>query len=94
MTEQPPAPYKQLRRPLDDRMVAGVCSGIARYFGIDPVLVRIGFVVLAIVTWGVALVAYPVLMIVMPDERAAAAPNWRDPSDPNWGQPPTPPPAA
>ena len=94
MTEQTSTPYKQLRRPLDDRMVAGVCSGVARYLGIDPVLVRIGFAVLAIVTWGAALLAYPVMMFIMPDEPVPAAPPLRDPADPTWGQPPTTPPAA
>jgi phage shock protein C len=84
---QPTVGYKQLRRPLDDRMVAGVCSGLARYFGVDPVLVRIGFAVLALVTWGVALVAYPVLWIIMPDEPAAEPPVRRDPADPTWGSP-------
>jgi phage shock protein C len=94
MTHDTSTPYKQLRRPLDDRMIAGVCSGVARYFGIDPVLVRIGFAVLAIVTWGCALIAYPVMWFVMPDEPAPAAPVWRDPADPSWGQPPTAPPTA
>jgi phage shock protein C len=78
--------YRKLRRPLDDRMVAGVCSGLARYFGVDPVLVRIGFAVLALVTWGVALVAYPLLWIIMPDADPAEQP-WRDPADPTWGRP-------
>jgi phage shock protein C len=93
MTQPTATPYKQLRRPLDDRMVAGVCSGVARYLGIDPVLVRVGFAILAFVTWGAALLAYPVMWLVMPDETAPVAPAWRDPADPNWGQPPTTPPA-
>jgi phage shock protein C len=61
-------PYKQLRRPLDDRIVAGVCSGVARYFNVDPVLVRVAFAVLAVITWGVALLAYPVMWFLMPEE--------------------------
>ena len=87
MTQPTATGYKLLRRPLDDRMVAGVCSGIGRYFGIDPVLVRVGFAVLAIATWGAALLAYPIMWIVMPDEPAPAPPVWRDPSDPTWGNP-------
>src|SRR3954447_13959844 len=84
---QPTVGYKQLRRPLDDRMVAGVASGVARYLGIDPVLVRVGFVILAVMTWGAALLAYPVMWTVSPDEPAPAPPAWRDPTDPTWGQP-------
>src|SRR4029453_2312199 len=64
------APYKQLRRPLDDRIVAGVCSGIGRYLAVDPVLVRVGFAVLAALTWGAALLAYPIAWFLMPEEPA------------------------
>src|SRR4051794_18328232 len=41
MTDPTVAPYKQLRRPLDDRIVAGVCSGLGRYLSLDPVLIRV-----------------------------------------------------
>jgi phage shock protein C len=85
------APYKQLRRPLDDRIVAGVCSGIGRYLAVDPVLIRVGFVVLAALTWGAGLFAYPIAWFLMPEEAAPALPEWRDPADPSWGQPPAPP---
>jgi phage shock protein C len=78
--------YKQLRRPLDDRIVAGVCSGIGRYFAVDPVLVRVAFAVLAAATWGVALIAYPVIWFLMPEEPAPAAPAWRAPADPTRGE--------
>jgi phage shock protein C len=60
--------YKQLRRPLDDRIVAGVCSGLGRYFGVDPVLVRVGFAIFAAATWGAALLAYPLIWFLMPEE--------------------------
>jgi phage shock protein C len=83
------APYKHLRRPQDDRIVAGVCSGTGRYLGIDPVLVRVAFVVLAALTWGAALLAYPVMWALMPAEPLPAAPVRRDPTDPGWGRPPT-----
>ncbi|MEV4346058.1 PspC domain-containing protein [Actinoplanes sp. NPDC049596] len=62
------APYKLLRRPTDDRVGAGVCSGLGRYFGVDPVLVRVAFVVLAAATWGAALLAYPLMWFLMPEE--------------------------
>ena len=60
--------YKQLRRPLDDRIVAGVCSGLGRYFGVDPVLIRVGFAILAAATWGAALLAYPIMWFLIPEE--------------------------
>jgi len=89
MTQPTVTPYRQLRRPFDDRIVAGVCSGVGRYFGVDPVLVRVGFAVLAILTWGSALLAYPIMWFVMPEESAPEPPAWRDPADPTWGRPPT-----
>ena len=64
--------YKQLRRPLDDRVVGGVCSGIGRYFEVDPVLIRVAFAIFAAVTWGAALLAYPLMWFLMPEETAAA----------------------
>src|SRR5438093_11302280 len=53
-----------LARSESDRRIAGVCGGLARYFGIDPVLVRVGFVVAAFMGWG--LILYVVLWIVLP----------------------------
>ena len=58
-------------------MLAGVCNGIAAYVDIDPTIVRIVFVLLAILTKGVFFFAYVVLAVVIPpantpEERAAA----------------------
>lgn len=61
-------PLKALSRPRDDKKIAGVCSGIARYLGIDVTLVRILFVVLAIWPPAVTLIAYIVCWIVMPQD--------------------------
>jgi phage shock protein C len=94
MTQPTVTPYKQLRRPTDDRIVAGVCSGVGRYLGVDPVLIRVGFAVLAVVTWGTALLAYPIMWFLMPEEPRPEQPAWADPASPSWGQPPTTPPAA
>jgi phage shock protein C len=60
--------YKQLRRSRSDRMIGGVCAGIARYLGVDPVAVRVGYAILAFVSGGLAVLAYPVLWILMPEE--------------------------
>lgn len=59
---------KRLTRSLDERMIGGVCGGLAQYFNIDPSFVRIGWVLLTIsgaVFLGV--VAYIVMMIVVPE---------------------------
>lgn len=74
------APYRQLRRPTTDRMVAGVASGLGRYFSVDPTLVRVIFAVSALFTAGVAVLAYPVMWFLMPEE-PPDAPAWPHPTD-------------
>lgn len=60
---------KRLVRTLDERMIGGVCGGIAKYFNIDPSLVRIGFVLLTIFSGMIfGIVTYIVMMIVVPEE--------------------------
>jgi phage shock protein C len=78
-TTTPHAPYKQLRRPTTDRMVAGVASGFGRYFAVDPTLVRVIFAVATIATGGLAALAYPVLWFLMPEE-PTGAPAWPHPA--------------
>ena len=55
-----------------DKKIAGVCSGIAEYFSIDPTLVRIAFVIGTIATQGSFLIAYFILSMVMPKQDAAS----------------------
>ena len=59
---------KRLTRSMTDRMIAGVCGGVANYFSIDPVLVRLLFVVLALAGVLPGLLVYIVAWIVMPNE--------------------------
>jgi phage shock protein PspC (stress-responsive transcriptional regulator) len=49
-------------------MLGGVCGGIAQYFGVDPVAVRVAYAIVAVITGGAALIAYPILWVVMPEE--------------------------
>ncbi|SCE78972.1 phage shock protein C (PspC) family protein [Micromonospora viridifaciens] len=86
----PQAPYKQLRRPVTDRMIAGVASGLGRYFAVDPTLVRVGFAVAALLTGGLAALAYPIMWFLMPEE-PAGAPAWPHPPGTAPGWPPVPP---
>ncbi len=59
----------RLMRSRSDRMIAGVCGGLGYYFGIDPVIVRLIFLVLTVLTVFVAPLLYVVLWLIMPDER-------------------------
>ena len=63
----------QFVRSGNDKMIAGVCGGLARYFGIDSTIVRLVFV-LAVLS-GVTPLIYLVLWIVMPEEKKVVAPQ-------------------
>ncbi len=56
-----------LVRRRDERMVAGVCAGVARWLGVDPIVVRLAACVLALAN-GVGLIVYLVAWAVLPDE--------------------------
>jgi len=71
-TKTKQAKGKRLTRLKDDKMVGGVCSGLARYWSIDSVIIRIGFVVLALATHvSLWIVLYLVLMVTLPQEKPA-----------------------
>jgi len=63
----------RLTRSETDKRIAGVCGGLGEYFGIDPILVRVAFVLLALM--GPGLIAYIVLWIVMPKGQPGVAPS-------------------
>ena len=61
-----------LTRPRDDRIIAGVCSGIGRHFNIDPTIVRIVFVA-SLFLPGPQILIYLVAWLLMPDEATILA---------------------
>ena len=67
--EKPPRPDepKRLTRSGSDALIGGVASGLGRYFGLDPLLFRIGFVALSF-AGGIGLVAYLLLLIFVPTD--------------------------
>lgn len=58
---------KRLVRPKDGRMAAGVCAGLAAYFGIDVNLVRLGFGVFT-VFYGLGILIYLIAWAILPEE--------------------------
>jgi phage shock protein C len=56
-----------LLRPREGRLVAGVCVGLADYFGVDVNLVRLGFGVFT-VFWGLGALIYALALLVLPEE--------------------------
>jgi phage shock protein PspC (stress-responsive transcriptional regulator) len=82
-TQQLPPESPQPRRLLrsrSDRVVGGVCAGLGRYFNVDPIIFRIGAVVLAVIG-GAGLLAYLAALLLIPSEdspNAVGAPPSRN----------------
>jgi phage shock protein C len=81
-TETPSVPSRPRRflRSRRDTVLGGVCGGLAEYFAVNPILVRIGAVVLAVVG-GFSLVAYPIMWVFVPRDDGTGNPEplaiWR-----------------
>jgi len=61
---------RRLYRDPDDRVLGGVCSGLGAYMGVDPVVIRVVFLLFFL--FGVGLIVYLVLWIVVPEARTTA----------------------
>lgn len=61
---------KRLLRPRAGRKIAGVCAGVAEYFDLDVTVVRLVWLIAAVMT-GVGVLSYPIAWIVMPGEPVA-----------------------
>ena len=58
---------KRLYKSADNKMLAGVCGGVADYFGIDPTLVRLGWVLFCALG-GSGFLAYIIAAIISPEQ--------------------------
>ncbi len=56
----------RLERSTTNRVIGGVCGGIAEYLQVDPTLVRVFFVVVGVLTAGFGILGYIVLLVLMP----------------------------
>jgi len=65
---------KRLYKSRSERMLFGVSGGMAEYFDLDPTLVRIAWVVIALLTAGMGFLAYVALAIIVPDAPARRRP--------------------
>jgi phage shock protein C len=66
--------FRRLTKSRTDRMIDGVCGGVAAYFGIDPTLVRVSWVLLTLLG-GSGILLYFAAMILMPKEQASGMPE-------------------
>jgi phage shock protein PspC (stress-responsive transcriptional regulator) len=67
---QPPSSPRRLLRARDDRVIGGVAGGLGKYFNVDPVFFRVGFVALAFVG-GLGVLLYLAALLFVPSEDAA-----------------------
>lgn len=58
---------KRLYRSVEDRKIAGVCAGLAEYFGVDATLIRLA-AVFCVIFAGTGIVAYIIAWIIMPEK--------------------------
>lgn len=54
-----------MKRDVNNSMIAGVCSGMANHFGIDPIIVRLAFIG-AFLFWGAGPIIYLIAWVLMP----------------------------
>ena len=66
------AEVRRVRRSRKDRVIGGVCGGLGRYLNVDPVLLRIAAVALAM-SGGFGVLAYVIAWVVIPEETGPEA---------------------
>ena len=59
---------ERLTRSKSDRVLGGVCGGLGEYFDIDPTLIRLGFLLLTISSFGSGLILYLIAWLIIPSE--------------------------
>lgn len=70
--EKSKKPIKRLMRDTDHAVFGGVCAGIAAYFGINPLWIRILFIISPFISFGTTLLIYIVMWISLPEAQTAA----------------------
>ena len=63
------AKRRRLYRNVDERMIGGVCAGLADHFNIDPTIVRLLFVMFGFLSCGLAILCYLLLLIIVPIDK-------------------------
>lgn len=62
-------PVRELRRSITDRKIFGVCGGLANYLNVDSTIIRIFFILLILASFGIGVVLYFLMAILVPEER-------------------------
>ncbi|MCL2864186.1 MAG: PspC domain-containing protein [Lachnospiraceae bacterium] len=59
---------KRVYRSASNRMITGVCGGIAAYFNVDATIVRLGWALVTVFSAGAGIIAYIAASVIIPDE--------------------------
>ncbi len=59
---------KRLYRSRKDKVLGGVCGGIAEYLSVDPVVVRLVVAIVVLISMGMGILAYLIAWIIIPEE--------------------------
>lgn len=68
-------PIKRLYRSRKDRVLGGVCGGIAEYLDVDPVVVRLIWAIVTLISMGLGLLAYLIAWVIIPEEPTSKQKN-------------------
>ena len=60
---------KKLLRSKKSRIIAGICGGIGEYFGVDPTVIRLLWVLFTFFSAGAGILAYIIAWIIIPEEK-------------------------
>lgn len=71
-SQNPNRKYRKLYRDPENKVIGGVASGIAAYFGMERVLMRVLFIVLILISFGWGLLIYLILLVAMPEAKTTA----------------------
>ena len=74
---------KRLFRNPDNKVISGVCSGLGAYLNIDPIIIRILFILLFFASYGIAIIAYAALWAIIPEAKNVAQKLQMKGEDPN-----------
>lgn len=64
MSNQP----KRLYRSTQDRILGGVCAGLAEYFNVDATIMRLLYLAITLITGGICVILYIILWVIMPEK--------------------------
>ena len=65
---------KQLFRPREGRILGGVCAGIGTHLDVDPVIIRLVWAVLTLLSLGTGIIVYIIAWILIPEEPGTGTP--------------------